>query len=87
MFNGIWQQEGWNLLHIRRSSVLRWDMRLRRLSIAKKTTHVQEAYKSYPKEKIINIWACYFNNLRGIMKETGGNQYKPAHNNSRNRLK
>ena len=34
-----------------------------------------------------DIWGCYFNNLRGIMKETGGNQYKPAHNDSRNRRK
>ena len=25
--------------------------------------------------------------IRGIMKEAGGNQYKPAHNNSRNRRK
>ena len=57
------------------------------LSIAEKMSHVQEAFESYPKEKILNIWACYFNNLRGIMKETGGNQYKPAHNNSRNRQK
>ena len=56
-------------------------------SIAEKMSHVQEAFKSYPKEKISNIWACYFNNLRGIMKEKGGNQYKPVHNNSRNRQK
>ena len=47
--------------------------------------HVQEAFKAYPKDKITDIWASYFNNLRGIMKETGGNQYKPAHNNSRSR--
>ena len=58
-----------------------------RRSIAKKTTHVQGASKSSPKEKTMNIWACYFNNLKGIMKETGGNQCKPAHNNSRNRRK
>ena len=49
--------------------------------------HVQEAFKAYPKDKITDIWASYFNNLRGIMKETGGNQYKPAHNDSRNRRK
>ena len=48
--------------------------------------HVQEAFKSYPKE-IPQEYACNFNNLRGIMKETGGNRYKPAHNNSRNRKK
>ena len=57
------------------------------LTIAEKMIHVQEAFKGYPKDKITDIWACYFNNLRGIMKETGGNQYKPAHNNSRNRRK
>ena len=56
-------------------------------SIAEKMKHVQEAFMFYPKEKITIIWACYFNNLRGIMKETGGNQYKPAHNNSGNRQK
>ena len=57
------------------------------ISIAEKMMHVQEAFKAYPKDKITDIWGCYFNNLRGIMKETGGNQYKPAHNNSRNRRK
>ena len=40
--------------------------------------------KSTTKSKITGIWACYFNNLREIMEKTGGNQYKPAHNNSRN---
>ena len=48
---------------------------------------MREAFKSCPKEKTMNIWACYFNDLRGIMKEKGDNQYKPAHNNSRNRQK
>ena len=57
------------------------------ISIAEKMMHVQEAFKAYPKDKITDIWGCYFNNLRGIMKETGGNQYKPAHNDSRNRRK
>jgi hypothetical protein len=57
------------------------------ISTAEKMMHVQEAFKAYPKDKITDIWGCYFNNLRGIMKETGGNQYKPAHNDSRNRRK
>ena len=41
------------------------------------------AFEEYPKEKITGIWACYFNNLRGIMSVDGGNDYKQAHNNSR----
>ena len=42
--------------------------------------------RSFPKETL-QEYACNFNNLRGIMKETGDNRYKPAHNNSRNRKK
>ena len=38
-------------------------------------------------EKITDIWACYFNNLRGIMSVDGSNDYKQAHNNSRNLIK
>ena len=41
------------------------------LTIAEKMIHVQEAFKAYPKDKITDIWACYFSNLRGVMKETG----------------
>ena len=37
--------------------------------------------------KRLQEYACNVNNLRGIMKETGDNRYKPAHNNSRNRKK
>ena len=44
-------------------------------------------YEQNPKEKITDIWACYFNNLRGIMSVDGGNDYKQAHNNSRNLIK
>ena len=46
--------------------------------------NVLKAFEEYPKEKITGIWAYYFNNLRGIMSVNGGDDYKQAHNNSRN---
>ena len=46
--------------------------------------NVLKAFEEYPKETITGVWACYFNNLRGIMCVNGGNGYKQAHNNSRN---
>ena len=49
--------------------------------------NVQNAFELYPKEKITGIWACYYNNLRSIMKENGGNDYKQAHNDSRSLIK
>ena len=49
--------------------------------------NVLKAFEEYPKEKITGIWACYFNNLRDIMSVDGGNDYKQAHNNSRNLIK
>ena len=50
-------------------------------------SNVLKAFEEYPKEKTTDIWACYFNNLRGIMSVDGGNDYKQAHNNSRNLIK
>ena len=49
--------------------------------------NVQNAFALYPKEKITGIWACHFNNLRSIMSKDGGNDYKQAHNDSRNLIK
>ena len=43
--------------------------------------------KVYNFDEQMNIWACYFNNLRGITSKDGGNDYKQAHNNSRNLIK
>ena len=56
-------------------------------SIEEMMDNVLKAFEEYPKEKITDIWACYFNNLRGIMSVDGGNDYKQAHNNSRNLIK
>ena len=56
-------------------------------SIEEMMDNVLKAFEEYPKEKITGIWACYFNNLRGTMSKDGGNDYKQAHNNSRNLIK
>ena len=56
-------------------------------SIEEMMDNVLKAFEEYPKEKITDIWACYFNSLRGIMSVDGGNDYKHAHNNSRNLIK
>ena len=29
--------------------------------------HVMKAFEEYPREKIDEIWACWFSNLRGVM--------------------
>ena len=42
---------------------------------------------NYEQNQFTGIWACYLNNLRGIMSVDGGNDYKQAHNNSRNLIK
>ena len=49
--------------------------------------NVQNAFEFYPKEKITGIWACYYNNIRSIMKENGSNDYMQAHNDSRSLIK
>ena len=56
-------------------------------SIEEMMDNVLKAFEEYPKEKITGIWACYFNNLRGIMSVDGGNDYKQAHNSSWNLIK
>ena len=42
-------------------------------SIEEMMDNVLKAFEEYPKEKITGIWACYFNNLRGITSVDGGN--------------
>ena len=45
---------------------------LRRQRLAQ-SCNQQEVFKSYPKKKTTGVWACYFDILRAIKKETGGN--------------
>ena len=44
-----------------------------RATVHNQMDNVLKAFEEYPKEKITGIWACYFNNLRGIMSVDGGN--------------
>ena len=49
--------------------------------------NVQIAFDLCPKEKIMGIWVCHFNNLRSVMSEDVGNDYQQAHNDSRSLMK
>ena len=37
---------------------------------------VEKAFWDYPADKLEDKWACYYNNLRSIMHELGGSDYK-----------
>ena len=41
--------------------------------------NVLKAFEEYPADKLNDIWACYYNNLRSVMQSDGGNDYKQAH--------
>ena len=41
--------------------------------------NVVQAFNDYPSDKLEDMWASYYNNMRSIMKELGGNDYKQAH--------
>ena len=47
--------------------------------------NVEKTFWDYPADKLEDKWACYYNNLRSIMHELGGNDYKQAHNGGQKR--
>ena len=47
--------------------------------------NVLKAFEEYPADKLDDIWACYYNNLRSVMQSDGGNDYKQAHNGGKRR--
>ena len=47
--------------------------------------NVVQAFNDYPSDKLEDKWASYYNNMRSIMKELGGNDYKQAHNGGKKR--
>ena len=47
--------------------------------------NVVQAFNDYPSDKLEDMWASYYNNMRSIMKDLGGNEYKQAHNNGKKR--
>ena len=63
------------------------QMKTHSVSVEGMMDNVQNAFEFYPKEKITGIWACYYNNIRSIMKENGSNDYMQAHNDSRSLIK
>ena len=42
--------------------------------------NVVKAFNDYPSDKLEDMWASYYNNMRSIMEELGGNDDKKAHN-------
>ena len=47
--------------------------------------NVVQAFNDYPSDKLEDMWASDYNNMRSIMKELGGNDYKEAHNGDKKR--
>ena len=47
--------------------------------------NVVQAFNDYPSDKLEDVWASYYNNMRSIMKELAGNDYKQAHNGGKKR--
>ena len=47
--------------------------------------NVAKAFNDYPSDKLEDMWASYYNNIRSIMEELGGNDYKQAHNGGKKR--
>ena len=48
---------------------------------------VKEEFGAFDPYKLDRIWAIMYDNLRSILKNRGGNDYKPEHNRKRNRQK
>ena len=48
---------------------------------------VKEEFGAFDPYKLYRIWAIMYDNLRSILKNRGGNDYKPEHNRKRNRQK
>ena len=44
-----------------------------------------QAFNDYPSDKLEDMRASYYNNMRSIMKDLGGNDYKQAHNGGKKR--
>ena len=40
------------------------------------TQNVVQAFEDYPSDKLEDMWASYYNNMRSNMKDLGGNDYK-----------
>ena len=47
--------------------------------------NVVKAFNDFPSDKLEDMWASYYNNMRSIMEELGGNDYKQAHNGGKKR--
>ena len=47
--------------------------------------NVAQAFNDYPSDKIEDMWVFPYNNMRSIMKELEGNDYKQAHNGDKKR--
>ena len=47
--------------------------------------NVVKAFNDYPSDKLEDMWASYYNNMRSIMEVLGGNDYKQAHNGGKKR--
>ena len=47
--------------------------------------NVVKAFNDYPSDKLEDMWAAYYNNVRSIMEALGGNDYKQAHNGGKKR--
>ena len=48
---------------------------------------VKEEFGAFDPYKLDRIWAIMYDNLRSILKNRGGNDYKPEHNGKRNMQK
>ena len=48
---------------------------------------VKEEFGAFDPYKLDRIWAIMYDNLLSILKNRGGNDYKPKHNRKRNRQK
>ena len=48
---------------------------------------VKEEFGAFDPYKLYRIWAIMYDNLRSILKNRGGNDYKPEHTGKRKRQK
>ena len=52
-----------------------------------RVTLLKEEFGAFDPYKLDRIWAIMYDNLRSILKNRGGNDYKPEHNGKRKRQK
>ena len=57
------------------------------LSEMQRVTLLKEEFGAFDPYKLDRIWAIMYDNLRSILKNRGGNDYKPEHNGKRKRQK